>query len=850
VSLELVLRARHCFSLDRLEEAQSLAGKALGDAASAPDALHIVGIVNLRLGQLDAAEKALRQAIERDSRVAAYHNDLGNVLQDRGKLNEAIACYRRALRLNPAFAEAWNDLGTARYGKGEFEAAIDCYKHALRLRADHAVAHANLGAVYRKLGLLGDARRALQRELLLRVKQRLGRLLGKGHRLNLGNAKQLAALAREQLDAGNVRHGSAIAECALKLKADDGQALCVLCDARLRQGRAEEALAAARSACAALPADAAVHGQLGRTLIAAGRLDEAALAYREALRLRPRSASALAELGELELKRAEPAAAEELFRRAIALAPREPRLQLGLGEARHRQKALPDAEASYRRALELDPQLLAAHVRLSDVLRDSGRPDEALAAARRALELDDESPLGHFALAMAHKAKGRSDAAIECLQRALELDPRRAQTLQQLALTLREADRMDEALQQLRAAVRLRPDDAGLLSDLGMVLADTMRYDEAMEYFCRAVALAPRSVDAIQRQALLLDHLGERARGEELLRKALELAPHDDHVHYNIGLFHLKHGEFAQGWDRYEHRRNFEGFVGRHRRVPLPHWDGAPLADRTLLVLPEQGLGDEIMFGSCLPDVMRKARHVVLECDPKLEAIFQRSFPQCTVVSRQRTQANDWVTRIDPKPELQVAAGSLAKYFRRSIAEFPANGAFLKAAPGSVAAWRAKLERLGPGRKIGLSWQGGVGYTGKTRRSLSLEQLLPVLRLPEIQFVNLQYTDVKDEMRQLESRHGVKVHHWQEALDDYDQTAALVCALDGVLTVCTALVHLTGALGRPALVMVPFGADWRYGASGERMAWYPSVRLLRQRRVGEWDDVFKEVCKGLGSPDG
>jgi tetratricopeptide (TPR) repeat protein len=841
VSLELVLRARHCLSLDRLDEAESLAREALSDGTSAPDALHIVGVVNFRLGRLDAAEKALRQAIERDSRVAGYHNDLGNVLQDRGKLNEAIACYRRALRLNPAFAEAWNDLGTARYAKGELEAAVDCYKQALRLRSDHLVAHANLGAVYRKLGLLGDARRALQRELLLRLRQSVQTLV-KRNRLNLGNAAQLASLARGQLDAGNVRHAAEIALCALKLDPRQAAALCVLCAARLGQGRLEEALAAARAARDALPGDPAVHEQLGRALVAAGRPQEAATSYHEALRLRPGSTGALAELAELKLRGGEPAAAEPLLRKAL-LRQEDARLHAALGEARHRQKALADAEAAYRRAIELDPQLLAAHVRLSDVLRDSGRIDEAQDAARRTLELDDESPLGHFALAMAHKAKGRTDAAIQCLQRALELDPRRPQTLQQLALTLREADRMEEATQHLRAAVRLRPDDAALHSDLGMVLADTMRYDEAMECFRRAFELAPRSVNTIQRQALLLDHLGDRASGEELLRKALALAPEDDHVHYNIGLFHLKHGEYAQGWDGYEHRRNFESFIGRHRRFPLPEWDGAPFEGRTLLVLPEQGLGDEIMFGSCIPDVIQRARHVYLECDPKLEAIFRRSFPQATVVSRQRTLANDWVTRLEPRPEFQLAAGSLAKQFRRSPADFPQHQGFLKADSDSIAAWRAKLEALGPGLKIGLSWQGGVGYTGKTRRSLSLEQLLPVLRLPGVHFINLQYTDVRDETNALRQSHGIDVHHWQEAIDDYDQTAALVCALDGVLTVCTAIVHLTGALGRPALVMVPFGADWRYGASGERMIWYPSVRLLRQQRVAEWNDVLHEVSR-------
>jgi tetratricopeptide (TPR) repeat protein len=828
VSLELVLRARHCLSLDRLDQAAALAREAGAHA----DAFHLAGVVHLRRGELDAAERALRRALAQDGHVAAYHNDLGNVLQDRGKLREAVACYQRALRLHPAFAEAWNDLGTARYAQGELEAAVECYRQALRLRPDHGVAHANLGAVYRKLGLLSDARRALQRELWLRLKGR-ARALFRRARLDLRNADALAALAARQLESGNARHAAEIAAFALDTAPGHSPSLLVLSTARLRQGRSAEALAAAQ---AAGPASL----ELARALVAVGRANEAVAAYESV----PASADTLGELADLRLARGETQAAEALLRRALALAPLEAGLHAALGEARHRQKAFADAEAAYRRALELDPRRLAAHVRLSDVLRDTDRLDEAQAAARRALALDEESPLGHFALAMAHRAKGRMEEAIGCFERARALDPQRAQTLQQLALALRESDRLDEAEQHLRAAVRLRPRDAGLVSDLGMVLVETMRYDEAMECFRRALELAPGSVNALQRQALLVDHLGDRAGGEALLRQALALAPDDDHLRYNLGLQRLKYAEFAEGWDGYESRRSFDNFIGRFRKIALPEWDGASLAGRTLLVLPEQGLGDEIMFGSCVPQVIERARHVHLECDAKLEALFRRSFPACSVVSRQRTLANDWVSRLEPRPDLQVAAGSLARHFRRRLADFPQQG-FLQADPARVAAWRARLDGLGPGRKIGLSWRGGVGYTGKTRRSLSLEQLLPVLRLPGIQFVNLQYTDVREEIAALKARHGRTVHHWQEAIDDYDQTAALVCALDGVLTVCTAIVHLTGALGRPALVMVPFGADWRYGGEGERMAWYPSVRLIRQQRVGEWSGVLEEVRRRL-----
>jgi tetratricopeptide (TPR) repeat protein len=832
VALELVLRARHCLALDRLDEAQTLAREAAAHRDVAPDALHVLGRAAYRQGRLDEAEAALRRAIERDGRVAAYHGDLGNVLQDRGRLKDAIACYRRALRLHPGFAEAWNDLGTARYALGELEPAADCYRRAVQLRADHAVAYANLAAVYRKLGLLAEARRALQRELWLRLKAGGRALFGKP-KLDLGSAGSLARLARRELEGGNLRLAAEICSFSLRVNPNHVPSLLTLSNARLRQGRAAEALEAARAAGGGSL-------ELARALAAAGTPDEALTAYEKA----PPTATALAELAELRLARGEPKAAEGLLRRALALEPGAARLHAALGESLHRQNALADAEVAYRHALELDSQLLAIHVRLSDLLRLAGRHDEAHAAARRALEIDDQSPLAHVALGLAHKAGWRLEAAIQSLERALELDPRDARTLHQLALALREAGRLEEAIERLRAALRLAPDQQELLCDLGVLLTDTMRYDEAARCLRRALELQPDSLIATLREALLFDQLGDHARCEAALRRAAELAPDHPFARYVTGLHHLKHGDYARGWDGYEYRRHLDTFAGRHRSFALTEWDGAPLEDRTLLVLPEQGLGDEMMFASCLPEVARRARHVVLECDAKLEPILRRSFPDCTVVSRLRTLANDWVTRLEPRPELRVSAGSLARHFRRSLADFPGE-AFLRADSAKTAAWRKRLDALPAGRKIGLSWRGGVGYTGKTRRSLSLEQLLPVLRLPGFAFVNLQYTDAREEISSLKARHGVSVHHWQEAIDDYDETAALVCALDGVLTVCTAIVHLSGGLGRPALVMVPFGADWRYGAVGERMPWYGSVRLVRQARPGEWGDVLAEAARRL-----
>jgi hypothetical protein len=148
-----------------------------------------------------------------------------------------------------------------------------------------------------------------------------------------------------------------------------------------------------------------------------------------------------------------------------------------------------------------------------------------------------------------------------------------------------------------------------------------------------------------------------------------------------------------------------------------------------------------------------------------------------------------------------------------------------------------------------LSWRGGTQASRAALRSIGLPSLAPLIRQVALErtvhWISLQYTPCREEIATFREATGFAVHHWQEAIDDYDETAALVGALDAVVTVCTAAVHLAGALARPTIVMVPFAAEWRYGASGEAMPWYPTVRLLRQSRPGRWDDVMSRIPAAL-----
>ncbi|HUG76418.1 MAG TPA: tetratricopeptide repeat protein [Burkholderiales bacterium] len=830
-ALEPILRARRRLAAGAPAEALREAEEALRRAPRDPDALYVLGAAHHGCGDLAAAEKRLRQAIQADAGTALFHHALGNVLQDRGALAEAIACYRRALRLAPDFAEAHNDLGTACFAQGETGRAEQSYRRAAALRPRHAVAYANLGALYRKLGLPREARRALQKELLLRV-------FSAFRFFKAGRNDELLSSIRENLESGNPRLAARIAAHAVERSPGDARAWALLSDAQHSAGKREEAIAAAEKAAALRPRDAQAAERLGRLLAQAGRLDEAAVQIDKSLSQQPRSRGARRAAAELALARRDWARAERLAR--------EGGLAFALGEALFKQGRVQEAEAAWREALAADARQLEAWIRLGDLLRLGGRLEESLACLERAVELDEESAAAQIALGMALREKGRTHAAVERFELALRLDPANAQAHQQLGEILRYENRIAEAERRFREGLKARPGEPRLLVDLGMALADQMRYDEAFACIGEALARDARWPLALAAKGILLDLTGRSSEAERLLGAALEAAPGDADLGYNLAICRLRHARFAEGWQGFELRRQKENFVGRYRRFPFPEWQGEPLEGNTILVYPEQGLGDEIMYASCIPDLEARARHVVLECNPKLGELLARSFPRSTVIARSRTMANDWVNHLEPAPGLQAPIGSLPLRFRTRAQDFPAHRGFLAADPAKVAKWRSRLDALGPGRRIGLSWQGGVGHTGRARRSFTLEALLPVLRLPGVHFVSLQYTpEAKSEAEALRARHGVALHHWQEAIDDYDETAGLVCALDSVLTVCTAIVHLTGALGRPALVMVPFGSDWRYGASGDRMPWYPSVRLVRQSRIGDWSDVLATVRASL-----
>jgi Flp pilus assembly protein TadD len=422
------------------------------------------------------------------------------------------------------------------------------------------------------------------------------------------------------------------------------------------------------------------------------------------------------------------------------------------------------------------------------------------------------SPLPPESLRQAFDARMQADdydGALALAAGVVERDPNSFEARLLLGRAQQKLHAPERALACFEMARRLRADDAELYDFRGALYQELGRLPEALADYDRALALRPD----------------------------FPLAA------FHLGMARLLVGDYERGWEGYDLRRLSSDFPAAP--AAAPRWDGSSLAGRTLLVTREQGLGDEMMFASLLPQLIAQARACIVECDPRLVATLRRSFPAATIFG---TEPGGGLPQgLSPASiDLRIEAGSLPRLLRRRAADFARHDGYLRADPQHVARWRARLAELGPGLKVGLAWTGGVRRTRRELRSLPLEQLLPLLRTPGVHFVSLQYTaDAGDEIDALRIRHGIQVEHWPEAIDDYDQTAALVCALDLVISVCTSLVHLGGALGRPVWAMVPVGPEWRYGVAGDSMPWYPSVRLFRQAVYQEWGPTIDSVAGKL-----
>jgi len=557
------------------------------------------------------------------------------------------------------------------------------------------------------------------------------------------------------------------------------------------------------------------------------------------------------------------------FDRALELRGSYPQALYNRGNTLRALGELPAALESYRRALGLDPAMVPTHFNFGLVARELGRLDEALASFEQVVRFEPAHAAAWCNRGNVLAAMNRSGEALTSYERALAIDPRHVESLVNRSNALAALERWEEALAGLDAALALRPGDPDAVFNRGNVLKSLTRWEEALAayelaltlrpgcaaaYFNRgvieqelqqwtaalqsydqAIAVQPDYAQVHSNRGNVLRELGQCQAAIASYDRALALDPDYADAHWNRGIAALLSGDFATGWAEYEWRwRCASGaLIAPARSLAASRWSGAePLANRTILVHHEQGLGDALQFCRYVSLLAQAGAHTVLETPQSLASLLA---------------ALDGVGRIVPVGadlpacDYHCPLMSLPLAFGTDLASVPAPRRYLAGPAARVAAWQARLgERREP--RIGLVWSGNTGPHTARNRAVPLAQLLEFLP-PGFRYLSLQKDPSAADALGL--RNDARITDCSADLLDFSDTAALCECLDLLISIDTSVAHLGGALGRPTWILLQFSPDWRWLLGREDSPWYPSVRLFRQTRFADWEPVLQKVRREL-----
>ena len=548
--------------------------------------------------------------------------------------------------------------------------------------------------------------------------------------------------------------------------------------------------------------------QKARALHQSGRIEAARTLYREVLAAEPRHFDSLHLLGLSTVQSGETEAGVALIRAALMVRPDVAEACYNLGNALLTLKRPAEALDSFSRALQINPSDAQCQFETGNALNDLKRSDEAILRYDEAIRLDPRYAEAHNNRGIALKDAGRFEEAVTSYDTAIALRPRYTEAHSNRGNALKELARFEEALACHDRAISLKPDYAEAHYNRGNVLGDLKRYEEALGSYDQALILRPDYAEARHNKALLL----------------------------------LGRGRLREGFELYPARWQTASFVGGNFRGKVPRWDGRTQQGQ-LLLWGEQGVGDEIFHASLLPLVPQDGIRITVAADKRLHAIFRRSFPYASVIdsSTLAMQKDADYTAQAPVGDLGGILGLDAEMLAARQTSFlrvdEARREALRKAPG--------FPERGP--VVGLSWKSSNKKFG-AEKSLRLSDLAPILSVPGVSFVNLQYGEVAAEIAEAREAFGISVHEVQglDVFNDIDGLLALIDACDVVVTTSNVTAHLAGSIGKKAVVLVPAGKGclW-YWQGGSNDLWYPSLTRLAQQRVGDWGGAIAAASAWL-----
>ena len=516
----------------------------------------------------------------------------------------------------------------------------------------------------------------------------------------------------------------------------------------------------------------------------------------------------------------------------------------------HQTDQLAQAERMCKQILRYNSQNAEAFHFLGIIACQTGKFPVAVDLIIHAIDIDSKQSSFYYSLANALRKQGKFMEAIEAYQKAIQIQLNYVDAYNNLGTIFINQNRIDDAIEAYQQAIQIQPNQGEAYYNLGNALHRQEKLEEAIEAYQQAIRIQPNYADAYNNLGVVLIDHEKLEESVQIYQKTLEIQPNHAEAHNNLAMTLLLKGDFKNGWTQYEWRRQCDNFPFEKRDFPQPFWEGTDPKDKSILVWTEQGIGDEIMFSSILPDLLNRNANVIVESDTRMVSLFQRSFPKIRFIPRQNPPNSQLLnTTVD----YQTPIGSLGKWFRTDKNSFILNrNTYLRACPKKTSEIRKKYQELAKEKiLIGISWKStGINQRqtySKKKKSTLLEHWQPVLAQRNYYFINLQYGNVKQELNEFQKHNNLKIHQDDEidSLNSLDDFAAQISALDLVISTSNTTVHLAGALGKQVWTLLPHIPDWRWTLEREDTLWYPKMRLFRQHRIGDWSDVFQQVKLAL-----
>jgi Flp pilus assembly protein TadD len=527
---------------------------------------------------------------------------------------------------------------------------------------------------------------------------------------------------------------------------------------------------------------------------------------------------------------------------------------LAMGRSHHNLGHLKLAQNCYQQVLSLDSDNVDALHLMGVLAFQSDALDEAIRLMKRAARKNPREPAIFVNLGAAYRKAERNAEARDAYDAAIKLKPDLWEAYFNLGKVFTDLEEFDNAIETYRKCLAISPNNAEAYVSLGNAYKYKGEGDNALLAYERALRLDGKLTQAYGNSAAVFLDRGWHSAALAIMDRAVADKPEPGELRFKRSLMALRFGRLETGWSDYESR--FVADKERIPRCPSPpvYWTGGDLADKTILLWTEQGLGDEILYSSMVPEIIKRAKHCIIECSPRMAPIFARSFPEATV-TRYRSQG----VAVTPAAGVnyQIGVASLGQFYRTDFKQFPRHQGYMKADPARTAALRARYQAANPGNLVvGVSWRSKNDSVGGSKTA-DLASWAHILGVKGITFVNLQYGDCEEDLLAVKQTLGIEVLQDNEIdpLRNMDDFFAQVAAMDLVISTSNTTVHVASSMNIPTWVMLATGPAslWYWFLDRTDSPWYPSLKLFRQPSFDEhpggawWSDVEARIGKKLSA---